>query len=156
MDRTKLEAFYEGDAGSGGDGYVALVEAAERLPGVKGVDALALHHLQADAVPAADQPPLPLDHRQQALPDAGDHRAVAAAAGAMLRARLAHHLVGRAAGGGGHIQAAPGQPARRLDDLDRRRGRRERRRRAEEQRQQAAARIHGVSVFAAHAIIRAA
>lgn len=41
MDRTKLEAFYEGDAGTGGDGYVALVEAAERLPGVKGVDALA-------------------------------------------------------------------------------------------------------------------
>lgn len=41
MDRTKLEAFYEGDAGSGGDGYVALLEAAERLPGVKGVDALA-------------------------------------------------------------------------------------------------------------------
>lgn len=41
MDRTKLEAFYEGDAGTGGDGYVALVEAAERLPGVKDVDALA-------------------------------------------------------------------------------------------------------------------
>ena len=41
MDRTKLEAFYEGDAGSGGDGYVALLEAAERLPGVKDVDALA-------------------------------------------------------------------------------------------------------------------
>ena len=41
MDRTKLEAFYEGDAGTGGDGYKALVEAAERLPGVKGVSALA-------------------------------------------------------------------------------------------------------------------
>lgn len=41
MDRTKLEAFYEGDAGTGGDGYAALVEAASRLPGVAGVDALA-------------------------------------------------------------------------------------------------------------------
>ena len=41
MDRTKLEAFYEGDAGTGGPGYTALVEAAQRLPGVAGNDALA-------------------------------------------------------------------------------------------------------------------
>jgi type IV pilus assembly protein PilV len=41
MDRTKLEAFYEGDAGTGGDGYTALVEAASRLPGVAGNKALA-------------------------------------------------------------------------------------------------------------------
>ena len=41
MDRANLETFYEGDAGTGGDGYKALVEAAERLPGVKGVDAMA-------------------------------------------------------------------------------------------------------------------
>lgn len=48
MDRTKLKAFYEGDAGSGGDGYMALVEAAERLPGVKGNDALAPTVVVAD------------------------------------------------------------------------------------------------------------
>jgi type IV pilus assembly protein PilV len=41
MDRTKLEAVYEGDAGSGGDGYTALNEAANRLPGVAGNSALA-------------------------------------------------------------------------------------------------------------------
>jgi len=41
MDRTKLKGFYEGDKGSGGDGYLALVEAAERLPSVKDNDALA-------------------------------------------------------------------------------------------------------------------
>lgn len=41
MDQANLKTFYEGDAGTGGDGYMALVEAAERLPGVKGVDALA-------------------------------------------------------------------------------------------------------------------
>jgi type IV pilus assembly protein PilV len=41
MDRANLEAMYEGDAGSGGDGYTALHEAAERLPGVSGNDALA-------------------------------------------------------------------------------------------------------------------
>lgn len=48
MDRTKLKAFYEGDAGSGGDGYMALVEASERLPGVKGNDALAPTVVVAD------------------------------------------------------------------------------------------------------------
>ena len=41
MERTKLKGFYEGDKGSGGDGYLALVEAAERLPSVKDNDALA-------------------------------------------------------------------------------------------------------------------
>ncbi|CAG1008377.1 hypothetical protein BURK1_03521 [Burkholderiales bacterium] len=41
MNRPDIEAMYEGDAGTGGSGYTALVEAAERLPGVKGVDALA-------------------------------------------------------------------------------------------------------------------
>ena len=41
MDRSKLKAFYAGDAGTGGDGYDALVEAAERLPSVKGNGALA-------------------------------------------------------------------------------------------------------------------
>ncbi len=41
MDRANLETSFEGDAGTGGDGYTALLEAAERLPGVKGVDALA-------------------------------------------------------------------------------------------------------------------
>ena len=40
MDRTQLSAFYAGDKNSGGDGYKALCEAAERLPGVKGVDAM--------------------------------------------------------------------------------------------------------------------
>ena len=34
MDRANLKVHYEGDAGAGGDGYLALVEAAERLPGV--------------------------------------------------------------------------------------------------------------------------
>lgn len=48
MDRTKLKAFYEGDAGTGGDGYMALVEAAERLPGVQGNDALAPTVVVAD------------------------------------------------------------------------------------------------------------
>lgn len=40
MDRTKLSAFYTGDKGSGGDGYMALVEAATRLPGVSADDNL--------------------------------------------------------------------------------------------------------------------
>ena len=40
MDRTKLAAFYTGDKGSGGDGYMALVEAAERLPMVADDDNL--------------------------------------------------------------------------------------------------------------------
>jgi type IV pilus assembly protein PilV len=41
MDRANLKTFYEGDAGTGGDGYKALVEVAERLPSVKGNNALA-------------------------------------------------------------------------------------------------------------------
>lgn len=41
MERTKLKGAFEGDEGSGGDGYLALVEAAERLPGVKGNDDMA-------------------------------------------------------------------------------------------------------------------
>ena len=48
MDRTKLKAFYEGDAGTGGDGYMALVEAAGRLPSVQGNDALAPTVVVAD------------------------------------------------------------------------------------------------------------
>ena len=41
MDRANLKTMYEGDAGTGGSGYVALKEAAERLPGVTGNDPLA-------------------------------------------------------------------------------------------------------------------
>jgi type IV pilus assembly protein PilV len=41
MERAKLEVMYEGDAGTGGDGYTALNEAANRLPGVYGNSALA-------------------------------------------------------------------------------------------------------------------
>lgn len=48
MDRANLKAHYEGDAGTGGDGYTALHEAAERLPGVTGVDALAPTVVVAD------------------------------------------------------------------------------------------------------------
>ena len=48
MDRANLKTFYEGDAGTGGDGYTALHEAAERLPGVTGVDALAPTVVVAD------------------------------------------------------------------------------------------------------------
>jgi type IV pilus assembly protein PilV len=33
MDRTQLKTSYEGDEGTGGEGYTALVEAAARLPG---------------------------------------------------------------------------------------------------------------------------
>ena len=33
MDRTQLKTSYEGDKGTGGEGYTALAEAAERLPG---------------------------------------------------------------------------------------------------------------------------
>lgn len=33
MDRTQLKTSYEGDKGTGGEGYTALVEAASRLPG---------------------------------------------------------------------------------------------------------------------------
>lgn len=33
MDRTQLKTSYEGDKGTGGEGYTTLAEAAERLPG---------------------------------------------------------------------------------------------------------------------------
>ncbi len=33
MDRTQLKTSYEGDKGTGGEGYTTLVEAASRLPG---------------------------------------------------------------------------------------------------------------------------
>ena len=33
MDRTQIKTSYEGDKGTGGEGYTALVEAAARLPG---------------------------------------------------------------------------------------------------------------------------
>ena len=55
MDRTKLKDFYAGDDGSGGDGYMALVEAAERLPGVKGNDALAPTVVVADGPSTTSQ-----------------------------------------------------------------------------------------------------
>ena len=41
MDRANLKTMYEGDAGTGGSGYVALVEAANKLPSVAGNNALA-------------------------------------------------------------------------------------------------------------------
>ena len=41
MDRANLQTMYEGDAGTGGSGYVSLNEAADKLPGVAGTSALA-------------------------------------------------------------------------------------------------------------------
>ena len=41
MDRANLKTMYEGDAGTGGSGYVALNEAANKLPGVASNSALA-------------------------------------------------------------------------------------------------------------------
>jgi type IV pilus assembly protein PilV len=55
MDRAQLKAFYEGDAGTGGDGYVALNEAAERLPGVSGDTALAPTVVVADGPSTTSQ-----------------------------------------------------------------------------------------------------
>jgi type IV pilus assembly protein PilV len=40
MDQKKLDAFYTGDKGTGGDGYKALVEASLKLPGVSADDNL--------------------------------------------------------------------------------------------------------------------
>lgn len=77
MERTKLKTFYEGDDGTGGDGYMALVEAAERLPGVKGVDAMAPTVVVADG-PSSTSNLVTVTMRWQLPGEATPHQYVSA------------------------------------------------------------------------------
>ena len=75
MNRAQLEAFYEGDKGSGGDGYLALVEAAERLPMVKDNDDLA-PTVVVDAGPSLNSNLVTVTIRWQLPGDATPHQYV--------------------------------------------------------------------------------
>ncbi len=75
MDKANLKTAFEGDAGTGGDGYTALVEAAERLPGVKGVDALAPTVVVA-AGPSANSSLVTVTIRWQLPGEASPHQFV--------------------------------------------------------------------------------
>jgi type IV pilus assembly protein PilV len=77
MDRANLKTMYEGDAGTGGSGYVALNEAANKLPGVSGNSALAPTVVVADG-PTASSNLVTVTIRWQLPGDATPHQYVGA------------------------------------------------------------------------------
>jgi len=77
MDKTKISAFYTGDKGSGGDGYMALVEAASRLPGVAADDNLK-PTVVVDPGPSADSSLMTVTVRWQLPGDPTPHQYVGA------------------------------------------------------------------------------
>jgi len=76
MDRTKLDAFYTGDKGAGGDGYKALVEASLKLPGVSADDNLK-PTVVVDPGPSASSNQVTVTMRWQLPGDTTPHQYVA-------------------------------------------------------------------------------